>query len=242
MPAPSWPRIAGNTPSGSAPDRVNSSVWQMPVALISTRTSPAFGPSKSTSWISSGFPAATATAARTFMVQLPLRSLYSKRSREAGWHLPLGVYPSHRMVGLGRQLAGCLREMGRDRVHQRRRQAIIRLEPKLLQTSADRAHVARLRGTGLDDRGHERRELRLRPALVLRQLGVHEIEPIERMPLVLDPAIHVHAAAGAGIALDRRARVDDLQLVGALCDLHLVFPDHGDDGERRARRLPALGA
>ena len=27
-------------PSGSAPDRVNSSVWQMPVALISTRTSP----------------------------------------------------------------------------------------------------------------------------------------------------------------------------------------------------------
>ena len=26
-------------PSGSAPDRVNSSVWQMPVALISTSTS-----------------------------------------------------------------------------------------------------------------------------------------------------------------------------------------------------------
>jgi hypothetical protein len=30
-------------PSGSAPERVNSSVWQMPVALISTSTSPAFG-------------------------------------------------------------------------------------------------------------------------------------------------------------------------------------------------------
>ena len=42
-PAPSWPRIAGNRPSGSAPERVNSSVWQMPVALISTSTSPAFG-------------------------------------------------------------------------------------------------------------------------------------------------------------------------------------------------------
>ena len=44
-PAPSWPRIAGNNPSGSAPESVNSSVWQMPVALISTRTSNAFGPS-----------------------------------------------------------------------------------------------------------------------------------------------------------------------------------------------------
>ena len=68
MPAPSWPRIAGNSPSGSAPDRVNSSVWQMPVALISTSTSPAFGPSSCTSVISSGLPAANATAARTSMV------------------------------------------------------------------------------------------------------------------------------------------------------------------------------
>src|ERR1051325_566468 len=41
-PAPSWPRIAGNSPSGSAPDSVNSSVWQMPVALISTMSSKAF--------------------------------------------------------------------------------------------------------------------------------------------------------------------------------------------------------
>ncbi len=40
-PAPSWPKITGNSPSGSAPERVNSSVWQTPVALISTSTSPA---------------------------------------------------------------------------------------------------------------------------------------------------------------------------------------------------------
>jgi hypothetical protein len=32
--------MAGKMPSGSAPLSVNSSVWQMPVALISTRTSP----------------------------------------------------------------------------------------------------------------------------------------------------------------------------------------------------------
>src|SRR5262249_21140156 len=48
-PAPSWPRIDGNNPSGSAPESVNSSVWQIPVALISTSTSEAFAPSSSTS-------------------------------------------------------------------------------------------------------------------------------------------------------------------------------------------------
>src|ERR1700739_3585357 len=42
----------------------------MPVALISTRTSPAFGPSRSTSTISSGFFASKATAARVFMIQI----------------------------------------------------------------------------------------------------------------------------------------------------------------------------
>src|SRR5438105_4949211 len=67
MPAPSWPRIAGKSPSGSAPESVNSSVWQIPVALISTMTSPAFGPSSCTVAISSGLPAAVATAARTSM-------------------------------------------------------------------------------------------------------------------------------------------------------------------------------
>src|ERR1700689_899803 len=67
IPAPSWPSIAGNKPSGSAPDRVNSSVGQTPLALISTRTSPALGPSKSTVTISKGLRAATATAAWVFI-------------------------------------------------------------------------------------------------------------------------------------------------------------------------------
>src|SRR5438477_7591693 len=65
MPAPSWPRMAGKSPSGSAPERVNSSVWQMPVALISTSTSPAFGPASCTFSMASGLPASHATAART---------------------------------------------------------------------------------------------------------------------------------------------------------------------------------
>src|SRR4029079_16591671 len=67
-PAPSCPRIAGNKPSGSAPERVNSSVWQMPVALISTSTSPAFGPSRRTVSTTSGAPAWCATAALTSIV------------------------------------------------------------------------------------------------------------------------------------------------------------------------------
>src|SRR3954469_5461714 len=71
---PSWPRMAGERPSGSAPDRVKASVWQTPVALISRRTSPAFGPSRSTVSMVSGAPARCATAALTFIVgRAPLR-------------------------------------------------------------------------------------------------------------------------------------------------------------------------
>src|SRR5215472_16029541 len=40
----------------------------MPVALISTSTSPALGPSRSSSTISSGFLASNATAARLFIL------------------------------------------------------------------------------------------------------------------------------------------------------------------------------
>src|SRR3954469_9621301 len=44
----------------------------MPVAMISTSTSPAFGPSRSTSTISSGCLGAKATAARVFIIVSPL--------------------------------------------------------------------------------------------------------------------------------------------------------------------------
>src|SRR5258708_6998741 len=75
MPAPSCPKIAGNNPSGSAPERVNSSVWQTPLALISTNTSPALGPSKSTVMISRGLRAAVATAALVFISGYPCEPL-----------------------------------------------------------------------------------------------------------------------------------------------------------------------
>src|ERR1700722_4258726 len=65
MPAPSWPRMEGNSPSGSAPESVYLSVWQIPVALTSISTSPAFGPSSCTVSIARGLPASNATAALT---------------------------------------------------------------------------------------------------------------------------------------------------------------------------------
>src|SRR5262249_52525210 len=68
MPPPSWPRMTGNMPSGSAPDNVNASVWQTPVATMRTRTSPAFGPSRSTCSMLSGLPASPATAPLVFIV------------------------------------------------------------------------------------------------------------------------------------------------------------------------------
>jgi len=72
MPAPSWPRIEGNSPSGSPPESVNASVWQMPVAFSSTSTSPAFGPSSWTVSITSGSPGLWATAALTSILATPL--------------------------------------------------------------------------------------------------------------------------------------------------------------------------
>src|SRR4249919_2362291 len=69
-PAPSWPRTAGNRPSGSSPLRVNASVWQTPVWVMRTSTSPARGGATSISTICKGWPGAKATAARDFMAIL----------------------------------------------------------------------------------------------------------------------------------------------------------------------------
>lgn len=68
IPAPSWPSMAGNSPSGSSPESVNASVWQMPVAFSSIRTSPALGPSRSTVSMDRGAPDLWATAAFVFMI------------------------------------------------------------------------------------------------------------------------------------------------------------------------------
>jgi hypothetical protein len=60
--------------------------------------------------------------------------------------------------------------------------------------------------------------------------------------LVFYAAVHVNAAPGAGVALDRRRLVDDLKLVSVRDNLDLVTADDGDLAEDRALGLPALGA
>src|SRR5580698_6610062 len=112
--------MEGNRPSGSAPESVYLSVWQMPVALTSISTSPALGPSSCTVSMVSGLPASNATAALT-------------------------------SIASTLQYAGGLGDVRRDEIHQRRRQAVIRLELQLLQSAAHRAHVGGIRA-GLDDR------------------------------------------------------------------------------------------
>src|SRR5262245_41901927 len=62
------------------------------------------------------------------------------------------------------------------------------------------------------------------------------------MLAVLDPAVHVDAAAATGIALDRGVGIHHVEFFGPLAHLELVTRHDGHLREQRARRLPALGA
>src|SRR5690606_8922815 len=124
MPAPSWPRIAGKSPSGSAPERVYSSVWQMPVAFTSTSTSKARGPSSWTVSTDSGWPASHAIAARTSI------SALRERVGDVG-RVGLG----HLRVDRVRQVA--LAEVGNDRDD--RLSAVLGAPGQLQRRPGDRA-------------------------------------------------------------------------------------------------------
>src|SRR6266498_1640605 len=139
------------------------------------------------------------------------------------------------------QHAGGLGRLGRDEIHERRGQAIVRLELEFPQPCPDRAHVIGA-GARLDDRRNKCRELRRRPARFVRALGVNEIESVQRMALVLDPAIHVDAALLAGMPLNRRLGIHDRELVPVRLDAQVVAPYDGDLREQRPLRLPTLGA
>src|SRR5712692_11053050 len=103
--------------------------------------------------------------------------------------------PTERSVLRSRlQHARRLGDMRCDRVHQWRRETVVRLEAELAQSAAYTVLLRRV-GAALDDRRDERGEAWRRPARVGRQFGVNEIEAIERMVGVLDPAIHMYPAA-----------------------------------------------
>src|ERR1700693_5313362 len=69
-----------------------------------------------------------------------------------------------------------------------------------------------------------------------------EVETMERMPLVLDTAVHMGAASLAGVPLDRLRGIDDVKLVAVLQNGDVVARHHRDHREGRAFRFPALGA
>src|SRR5579872_7560899 len=111
--------------------------------------------------------------------------------------------PQKKETGLLLQDAFGLRSVGCDGVHERGVEAVVGLELQLLQAGADGAHLFWL-GARFDDGGDESGEVGGGPAGFLRQLGMHEIEAVERMRLVLDAAVHVDATAGAGMTLKDR--------------------------------------
>jgi hypothetical protein len=62
------------------------------------------------------------------------------------------------------------------------------------------------------------------------------------MLCILDAAIHVHPAIFAGVTLDGRIGIHDLELVGVLGNTQLVARHNRDLREHCARGLPAFGA
>src|ERR1700732_3635285 len=96
--------MQGNNPSGSAPESVYLSVWQIPVALISTSTSPSFGPSRSTVSTDRGFPASQATAARTCIAVSPSGSVLVNHRGSGGPRQRVFAYENEPAAECGRRL------------------------------------------------------------------------------------------------------------------------------------------
>src|SRR3954467_6819862 len=113
----------------------------MPVALISTRTSPAFGPSRSTSTISSGFLASNATAARVFILIPTLASTRHDQFVVAAD----GSFPAHAGIlrrGVGIRLVFLL---GRTRTPDRVIGAGAQIDVEIVHVTGDVGIVAKRR-------------------------------------------------------------------------------------------------
>ncbi len=92
-----------------------------------------------------------------------------------------------------------------------------------------------------DHRGNERGKSWRCPAGFVRQFHMDEIQALERV-IALHRPIKMHAARGAGMALDQRGGIDHLQLVAVFQHPHLAFRHHADHREDGAFRLPAFRA
>jgi hypothetical protein len=127
-----------------------------------------------------------------------------------------------------------------DGVHQRGRQGIVGLEAKVLELLSNLVGLVS-REALLDDGRDKGGELRLLPALLIRELDVDKVETLEGV-IVLNATEQVDTAVTAGVSLNSSALVNDGELVTVGSDLELVAGDDSDDGEESTLRLPALGA
>lgn len=127
-----------------------------------------------------------------------------------------------------------------DGVHQRGRQSIIGLEAKILELLTNL--VGLIGREALLDNGRDKGgELRLLPALFIRELNVDKVETLEGV-IVLNATKQVDTAVTAGVSLNSSALVNNSELVTVGSDLELVAGDDSDDGEESTLGLPALGA
>jgi hypothetical protein len=69
---------------------------------------------------------------------------------------------------------------------------------------------------------------------------MNKIESVERMALVLDPAIHVDTALGAGMALNGCLGIHNRKLVSVSRDTDVVTRYDSSLREQRPFRFPAL--
>src|SRR5258708_12827880 len=104
-------------------------------------------------------------------------------------------------------------------IHQCGRQTIIRLKSELLETRSDPWQFGRV-DAGLDHRGHKRRKSRGFPTAFGEKFGMDEVETMERMPLILDAAVHMRTANLTTRPLYRRPRLHTLDLVAIFKNPH----------------------
>lgn len=126
-----------------------------------------------------------------------------------------------------------------DGVHQSGRQSIVRLEAKILELLSNLVGLVG-REALLDDGRDKGGELRLLPALFIRELNVDKVEALEGV-IVLNATKQVDTAVTAGVSLNSSALVNNSELVTVGSDLELVAGDDSDDGEESTLGLPALG-
>ena len=69
---------------------------------------------------------------------------------------------------------------------------------------------------------------------------MNEIQAEESVLVVFDATVKMRAAAGTGMTLNRRAAIDDRQLVAIRRNGYVVAGNNGNHGEFRVVRFPAF--